>query len=110
MDILKMKLEIDIEIGSQHGPDAYRNMVAWPHECDKLIMNNDIDIVNMDMKPLSDDNGLNIAMNNRHDTGLELTPGLPSDFSVPIRNTPPTEHFIGTQIQPEPKEKVIIIS
>ena len=79
IDILKMKLEIDIEIDSQHRTDAYRNMVAWPHECDKLSMNNDIDIVNMDMKPLSDSDNLNIVMNNQHDMGLELTPGLPSD-------------------------------
>ena len=79
MDILKLKLEIDIEIDSQHCPNAYRNMITWPYGCDKLSLKDDIDIVNMDMKPLSDNNGLNIAMNNRYDMGLEPAPGLPTD-------------------------------
>ena len=78
LNILRMKLEINIGIDSQHRPDAYRDMITWPHGCDKLRLKDDIDIVNMDMKPLSDDNGLSIAMNNRHDIGLEPTQELPS--------------------------------
>ena len=79
LSVMRMKLELDIQIDSQHSPDAYRNELEWPHGCDKLKLKENMNIVNMDMKPLSDDNGLSIAMNNRNDTGLEPTPELPSD-------------------------------
>ena len=85
IDRLKLKFDIDLEIGSQHRPDTYRDRVSWPHECDKLDMNNDEDIVNMDMKPLSDSDNMNIVMNRLHDTGLKLIPESP-----PFQIAPPT--------------------
>merc|ERR1711954_365214 len=40
--------------------------------------------------------------------GLGPTLESPSALYTPLGIAPPTKHFIGTQIQPEPKEKVVI--
>merc|ERR1711954_231937 len=51
---------------------------------------------------------MNMIMNRIHGMGLKLTTESPSVYYFPVGSAPPTEHFIGTQIQPEPKEKVVI--
>ena len=61
LNVMRMKLEIDIEIDSQHSPDASRNVKTWPHGCDKLELEDNMNMVNMDK---NDDKGLSIAMNN----------------------------------------------
>ena len=49
IDRLKMKFDIDLELDSQHCPDAYKDLKTWPRGCDNLNMDNDKDMVNMDI-------------------------------------------------------------
>ena len=65
-------------------------------------------IENKNIAQLNKNFGLCIAMNNRHDTGLE--PSLES-FPTAIyygRDTPPIEHILNTRTQPELGEKVVM--
>ena len=71
MNVLRWKLNIDADIDSWHSPDASRNRNLWPHNSDPVKLEENMKLVNIDMLPLNDENGLCIAMNNRHDTGLE---------------------------------------
>merc|ERR1711954_314563 len=49
-----------------------------------------------------------MAMNNRHDTGLEPFQESPSTAHYDRTNTPPTEQILNTRIQSELGEKVVI--
>ena len=89
MNVLRLKLNIDVDIDSRHGPDASRNENLWPHDCDPVKLEENMKLVNMDMIPLNDDNGLCIAMNSRQDVGLEPIQESPSVFEINTSNTPP---------------------
>ena len=71
VNVLRAKIEIDVELGLQHNSDASRNMNIWSHGSDNLKLKDNVKLVNMDMIPLNEDDGLCMAMNSRYDTGLE---------------------------------------
>ena len=80
MNVLRLKLDIDADIDSRHSPNASRNENLWPHDCDPVKLKENMKLVNMDMLPLNDENGLCIAMNSRRDMGLEPIQESPSVF------------------------------
>ena len=105
--VLKMKIDSDIEIKLQHRQDAYRNVYIGSQRCDSLKLENAIHLVNMDKKLLSDNDKLDMYINNRHDTDLGSRIGPSSDLSATSSNPPPIEQFTGTQNMPETSEKVV---
>ena len=103
-----MKIEIDDELGLQHSSNALRNVKLWSRRSDNLKLIDNVEIENKNIASLSEDLGLCIAMNNRHDTGLEPFQELFPPAHNDITDVPPTEQILSTRIQPELREKVVI--
>ena len=80
IEVLKMKINIDIEIELQHHLDAYRNEYMGSQRCDSLKLDNARHMVNMDKKLLNVYEKLDMDMSNRHDTGQDSLTGPSSDL------------------------------
>merc|ERR1711954_373980 len=97
INVLRAKIEIDVDFGLQHSSDALRNMKIWSHGSDSLKLTDNVKLVNMNIAPLSEDIGLCMAMNNRYDMGLE--PFQVSSSTAPYYrfDMPPTEQILNTR-------------
>merc|ERR1712081_14602 len=99
--LLRLKIEIDIDLGLQHNSDALRNVRLWSRRSDNLKLIDNVEIENKNIASLSEDFGLCMAMNNRHDTGLEPFQEPLSSAHYDTIEMPPTEQILNTRIQPE---------